>query len=633
MEMKNNEHTLDTTVRQALENLEIPFNTDHWELMAGKLDALNAEDADFDKNLASKLARVEVPYIATHWSDMSNRLDALDAEDTDFDKNLAEKLANIEVPYVAANWFDMSDRLDELEHSETSFDALIRQRLDNVQPTMPDNHWALMEEKLEETFSWRRKIVRYKVVEVALILLTLFTVGNALDLPFDSVRSTDNSASPKIEATILKSKKDDLKKTTPEKAKETKSFYNPTDWRNRPATPNNTSNKPIVATDNVNGSAVSNPIVVQSASNVGKKSVDILSNPIAVQLENNTQNESYSNATNSEAQVTEPITLATANLRSENLINTEGGELTELQMRKVAALGKVTDGQEANQDVASIAATVLNPMDVLKPSLLNTQVYDENIVFPKSKDKKAKWRLNSFVLPIADLVSSYSIQSRVKTAQSQKVANLGVGVAAGYKKGRIEIETGLSYLDKKYDLPNIEVTTGSLLRGFTTEKPQNLRLSIVSIPLSMNVLAKETRRWSIYARVGAALNTILKSEGSQFVTKSLDSTIPKSSFYDPTTVSSSQKGNTNINVYEANDYPKGIREKGFFKNGKWINGGLRENTYLTANIGVGVEYRLTNNVDIYFQPTVDYHFGGGIGTLNDRIHSFSVQGGVKTKLK
>lgn len=629
--MKNNEHTLDTTVRQALENLEIPFNADHWELMAGKLDALNAEDADFDKNIASKLASVEVPYIATHWSDMSNRLDALDVEDTDFDKNLAQKLANIEVPYVAANWFDMSDRLDELEHSETSFDALIRQRLDNVQPTMPDNHWALMEEKLEETFSWRRKIVRYKVVEVALILLTLFTVGNALDLPFDSVRSTDNSASPKIEATILKSKKDDLRKTTPEKAKETKSFYNPTDWRNRPATPNNTPNKPIVATDNVNGSSVSNPIVVQSASNVEKKSVDISSNPIAVQVVNNDQNESYNNNNNLS---TEPaITESTAVVTSETGTNTEGTEMTELPMRKVVVLGKVTDGQEANQDVALIAATVLNPMDVLKPSLLNTQVYDENIIFPKSKDKKAKWRLNSFVLPIADLVSSYSIQSRVKTAQSQKVANLGVGVAAGYKKGRIEIETGLSYLDKKYDLPNIEVTTGSLLRGFTIEKPQNLRLSIVSIPLSMNVLAKETRRWSIYARVGAALNTILKSEGSQFVTKSLDSTIPKSSFYDPTTVSSSQKIQTNIDVYEANDYPKGIREKGFFKNGKWINGGLRENTYLTANIGVGVEYRLTNNVDIYFQPTLDYHFGRGIGTLNDRVHSFSVQGGVKTKLK
>lgn len=625
MEMKNNEHTLDKTVRQALENLEIPFNADHWELMAGKLDALNAEDADFDKNIASKLASVEVPYIAANWSDMSNRLDTLDAEDTDFDKNLAQKLANIEVPYVAANWFDMSDRLDDLDHSETSFDALIRQRLDNVQPTMPDNHWALMEDKLEETFSWRRKIVRYKVVEVALILLTLFTVGNAIDLPFDSVRSTDNSPSLKIEATILKGKKDDLKKATPEKAKETKSFYNPTDWRNRPTTPNNnvipnnTPNKPIVATDNVNGSAVSNPIVVQSGSDVEKKSVDILSNSIAVQLENNTQNESYNNATNSEAQVTEPITVAKANLRSENLINTEGGELTELQMRKVAALGKVTDGQEVNQDVALIAATVLSPMDVLKPDFLNTRFYDDNIVFPKSKDKRPKWRLNAFVLPIADSVTSYALQHRDRKEQRQILANLGAGIAVGYKKGNLEVESGLSYLDKKYYLPNVEVITGNFARSYTTQKAENVHLSILSMPLSMNYAVKETRRWRFYTRIGAAFNTILKSEESQFAT--LDGL--KSPVAPP----------ANLDVYELNIYPKGILEKGFFKIDNWFKGNLRNNSYLTANAGLGIEYRLTNKIDIYFQPTVDYHFGRGIGTLDDRIHSFSVQGGVKTRLK
>ena len=322
--MKNNEHTLDKTVRQALENLEIPFNANHWELMVGKLDALNTEDADFDKNLAVKLASVEVPYVAAHWADMSDRLNTLDAEDTDFDKNLAQKLANIEVPYVAANWSDMSDRLDGLEHSETAFDALIRQRLDDVQPTMPDNHWALMEDKIEEAFSWRRKIVRYKVVEVALVLLTLFTVGNALDLPFDSVRSTENenSVSPKIEATILNGGKGDLKKATPEKAKETKSFYNPIDWRNRPAAPSSNTKselKPIVATDNIN---TENPILVQLPNNVEKKSVDISSNPIAAQVTDNFKNESYNNTANTNALIVEPTIVAV----SEKVKNTEGGE-------------------------------------------------------------------------------------------------------------------------------------------------------------------------------------------------------------------------------------------------------------------------------------------------------------------
>ena len=44
MEMKDNEqHAFDKTVRQALENLEIPFVADHWIEMADKLAALDAE--------------------------------------------------------------------------------------------------------------------------------------------------------------------------------------------------------------------------------------------------------------------------------------------------------------------------------------------------------------------------------------------------------------------------------------------------------------------------------------------------------------------------------------------------------------------------------------------------------------
>lgn len=620
MEMKNNEHTLDKTVRQVLENLEIPFNADHWELMVGKLDALNAEDAGFDTHIASKLTGVEVPYVAANWLSLSEQLDKLDAEDFDFDKNLAHKLANIEVPYSAVNWADMSERLNELDNTETAFDDLIRQRLDNVKPNMPDNHWALMEDKIEEAFSWRRKIMRYKVVEVALILLTLFTVGNVIDLPFDSVRSTDNSVSPKIEATILKGKNGDLKKATPEKAKETKSFYNPTDWRNRPATPNNnvkleqnTPNKPIVSADNTD--AVSNPVAVGSVNNVEKTSVDISVNPIAVQVTENFKNESYNNNISTDAKLEESKVIAV----SETVKNTEGAEIAELPMRKISALGKVSDSQEVNQDVASIAATVLSPMEILHPSLLNTQVYDENIVFPKSKDKRPKWRLNAFVLPIADSVTSYALHNRERKEQRQILANLGMGIAVGYKKGDLELESGLSYLDKKYYLPNVEVTTGNFARSYSTTKHENVHLSILSIPLSMNYAVKETRRLRFYTRIGAAFNMILKSEESQFT--KIDG------------LKSHAAAPINLNVYEPNVYPKGITEKGFFKIDNWFKGNVRNNSYLTANAGLGLEYRLTNKVDVYFQPTVDYHFGRGIGTLNDRIHSFSVQGGIKTKLK
>lgn len=576
MEMKNNEqHAIDTAVRQALENLEIPYKADHWQSMAEKLGAL-------------------------------------DAAETEFDENLVSKLKNIEVPFNASNWADMSARLDDLDDSETAFDAFIGQRLEGMRTSYQPNHWHLMADKIEQTFSWRAKIVRYKVVEVALVLLTLFTVGNMIDLPFDSdYTGNGSSTGTKVEGTT-KAKNGESKKTTPTKAKENKSFYNPTDWRNRPVSPNNTkpeqntNGKPIVAVDNVNGEVSSNKVVAQTTMN---RSGDGVVDNIGIK-----------NVENQHSAIVKPISLdGFPTIIAEN---TEGAILNEIPLKKVNAIGKVSDDIVSSQEDALAMSEVLNPVNVLKPSLLNTSFYDEKIVFPKQAEKKTKWRLNIFGLPIVDKVESYYLVNRDMDTLKQVLPNLGAGIAAGYKKGRWEVETGLTYLDKKYDLPDVLVVSGNLRTGYSKEKALNVRLSIVSIPLSVNYTVKETRRLSLYARLGTALNTILKTKEDKYN----EAITGQNSAFTP------QK--PNLDEYEPNVYPKGVLEKGFLKDGKWINGGLKENTYLTANAGIGVEYRLTKNTDIYIQPTFDYHFSKrGIGTLNDRIHSFSVQGGVKTKLK
>ncbi len=602
--MKDKEqHIIDTTVRQALENLETPYVADHWQLMAGKLDALDTSEAEFDNNLADKLRGIEAPYIADHWQLMADKLGVLDTGEAEFDNNLADKLKGIEAPYVAANWADMSDRLDDLDDSETNFDALLSQRLENLQVKYQPSHWNYMAQQIEDTFSWRAKVVRYKMVEVALVLLTLFTVGNMLDLPFDSDYS-------KIDNTVIKTKKtqdSDVKKAVPAKVKETKSFNNPMDWRNRPTSPNNTKpeqngvNKPVAATN--------------------RTPLDGASYPVAVQLNNIQRKEPLNAVINNIVEVMEPTLVTSLNINTQSVKNTEGGIFDKLPMKKVLALGKVKDEQPIDNQTDVVATSrVLHPMEILKPSLLNTRFYDENVTFPIFVEKKPKWRLNIFVLPIADMVSYNYVKNRTKETEHQIASNLGAGVAFAYKKNNWEIETGLTYLDKKYYLPNVEITTGSVLRGFKTEKPLSVRLSIVSIPLSTNYTFMETLRWRFYTRIGAALNTIIKSKEEQFVESSNSS-------------NGAAPAQNNNSEYEPNVYPKGVFRKDFFKDGNRY-GGFKENAYLTANAGLGVEYRLTNKLNIYMQPTMDYHFGkNGIGSLNDRINSFSVQGGVKLNIK
>ena len=607
MEMKDNEqHTLDKTVRQVLENLEIPLIADHWLLMADKLDALDAEEAEFDNNFADKLRGIQTPFIADHWLKMAGELDVLDAEEADFDNNLANKLKDIEVPYQPANWADMATRLDDLDDSETAFDDLLSQRLDNLHVKYQPKHWDFMAQQIEDTFSWRAKVMRYKLVEVALVLLTLFTVGNAIDLPFDSDYSKTGMSPFKVE----KTKDNNVKQLEQENIKQPKSFNNPTDWRNRSASPNetkleqNSPNKPVAAANNVQINAVVNSETIQ--------------------LNNGTENKPLKNVLNDKSDNASEIVAPIDAKSAQTVAYTEGGGFDKLPMKKVTALGKVFDSQPIdNQSNVGTTSRVLNPMDILKPKFLDNRFYDENVTFPIYLEKKAKWRLNIFGLPIADMISYNYNKSRTKITEHQIVSNLGAGVAFGYKTNKLEVETGLSYLDKKYYLPNVEFVSGNFRSNYKVEKPLSIRLSILSIPLSTNYTFTETHRWRFYTRLGVALNTIFKSKEELFIETS-----------NTTVAASAPNPTNNYGQYEPNVYPKGIFEKDFFKDGVWINGGLKKNSYVTANAGLGVEYRFTNKVDIYVQPTFDYHFSKrGIGTLDDRINSFSVQGGVKMKLK
>ncbi|MBL7816645.1 MAG: hypothetical protein JNL70_16610 [Saprospiraceae bacterium] len=637
MEMKNNEqHTIDVAVRKALENLEVPYKADHWQSMASRLDALDAEESAFDHTLASHLAQVEVPLNAAHWDKMSAALDKWDADDSQFDQSVGSKIAQLEAPFQPTHWADMSSRLDDLDAEEVQFDAHMRRKLMDTEVRYQPMNWDLMAEKIEDTFSWRRKIVRYKVVEVALVLLTLFTVGNAIDLPFDFVR--DNA----VESETEPSKKIETK-AAPAKQKETKSFYNPNNWRNRSTTPTqNTQPKtdakgqPIVAVDkglnlNIESNTINNttnkveqqPI---AAATTQKNNESTTTNPTLTKFDNQT-----TIATSDNAVKTTLPNAETNKATVSETTHTEGVEsislrpkqevLAALPLKKAISLDTWTTDEEQKRALEALGIMAeVNPVDILKPSLLNTDFYDDKVVFPRFKEKATKWRLNVFGLPTADHVTTNYILERKPTSVKQTLPNIGAGLAVGYKKGRVELESGVSYLEKQYNLPNISVTTGSFLRGYNEEKPQNLRLSIASIPLSMNYTVKENNRWRFYARIGSALNAILKSKEDKFIASTNQSVANYP--YDP-------------NVYEPNIYSKGILEEGLFVSNKWLAAAKEKtNTYITANAGIGIEYRLTRKTDIYLQPTFDYHISKrGIGTLNDRINTFSVQGGVKTKLK
>jgi hypothetical protein len=146
---KSKENTMDAQVRQALENLEVPYQADTWKAMAEKLDALDAQDADFDTQL-------------------KNRLD------------------NAAVSNQPSRWDLMQQQLDDLDKQDAQFDDILRERVEKSYIKYQPKHWEMMSRRLDEEFSWKGRIMRYKGAEVAILLLVIFTVFNYLDSKNDT---------------------------------------------------------------------------------------------------------------------------------------------------------------------------------------------------------------------------------------------------------------------------------------------------------------------------------------------------------------------------------------------------------------------------------------------------------------
>ncbi len=68
--------------------------------------------------------------------------------------------------------------------------------------------------------------------------------------------------------------------------------------------------------------------------------------------------------------------------------------------------------------------------------------------------------------------------------------------------------------------------------------------------------------------------------------------------------------------------------------GIFEGGNFRENSYLSANLGFGLERKFTYRWSLFVQPIYKHYIlFEGIGPNQDRIHSGSIRFGAKVKIR
>lgn len=581
----------------------------------------NNIDHIIDKKIQEAMGDFEVPYQSSHWDKMADKMSQIEAQETQFDDSVRSRLTNVEKKFEPNHWAAMASQLDQLDAEDTSFDNTVRERVERMEAQYRSSHWEMMNKQLDQHFTLKGKIVRYKIIEVGLMLLALFTAFNLLE--------TEGISSEKgIEIPLIKTKQN----IQPSKTTEPKSFNSGYDWRKQKDNKNSKkqqSNQPIVSTQTVDNQYVTNG---NSENNLNNNTTNDLSkNPLqAVQNEMNVLNTEGVNAlmaTNQNKDIDSKD--------ASNAVNTEGvasmihlhDAVATLSKKASNTLNVASEMPLANLDLNAItnnlnkvnSVDVAEAVNVLRPKALSISSLYQTIDVPKTK-KNQWWRFGLFGTSSSDIAETdYTVNDVLKGATNIAAGNKGLGFSIGFKKGRIELESGLTYKHKEYVPANFKITTGNISNYTIIVTPDLVKLNLLSIPLNINYSLVQSKHLNFYASLGATSNLVSK----------LDVIYPAEIDVAYLNNLKARLAQANYDLKSSNKVTKEI-DVATYSKGMFDDFKFKENYYFTAQVSLGLEYKMTPFASLFLQTGYEQHlFQAGIGSRNDRINSFNLQAGAK----
>ncbi len=131
------------------------------------------EQNQFDKQIKQSLENLEAPFNEDHWAQMEQQLDSISAiEDTTaFDSLISGKLENIKTDAAMPNWQRMAAALDQVEIEGKNFDTEVKTKINFINPTYQPSHWEMLAARLRQEKAVKESLIKNKSAEVILIAL------------------------------------------------------------------------------------------------------------------------------------------------------------------------------------------------------------------------------------------------------------------------------------------------------------------------------------------------------------------------------------------------------------------------------------------------------------------------------
>ena len=560
------QQSFDKVVKDSLSGLKVGYNAEHWQQMESLLNNLPIGDqtdidAHFDASIKDKISDLHVPMVATAWADIEAALTQGELADGQFDEVVNDKIGQLESSTVN-NWENIEQALDAEEVLDAAFDTEIYTKLKQIQPNYQPSHWQRLVAKLNTNLANREKLYRHKLMEVILMVLLLLNFYQYLPTSYPPANNENQYP-------------EEIFKAHPE----LEVVPNPTAIQEK--APKIVAQQEKTATNEVN-----KPLIVDNSA--ATKVID-KSKTIAI----NTTSESVTDATSA-------IHRNYSILNKLSVIDPNIGQKTGLSISVSEMNHHLTLHTETGN-------SLINTVPSLTPNFVESQ-YITPLGCQDCKSTKIPARLRMGIVANFAINNAYRTGGEILdiSALNQKGFGYGSGFSLGFKYGRWEIETGLSYAAKRYDpniinAPNVEVKRIHF---------QTIHLQTLHIPanLRFNYAVLGKGRWHLYAQTGAALNVILRAE------------------YDLAEVAAGSRSS-------ANEITTSRLGEIDYNNGLFAGDGFKTNRYLSISMGAGIERYISPRWSLFVQPDFHFHFSGNrIGPTQDRINTLSLSFGARKSL-
>jgi hypothetical protein len=493
-----------------------------------------------------------------------------------FDDIIRDKLSNFEVNQNSDAW-DLFEDARAARESGTpeldnhTIDEIAFDRLHQLKVPYEAAHWQQMNQRLKEEFSLTYKIYRYKLVEISVVLLAIFTVINYWpEIGSFPIRFGE----PKQNYIKIAEKPIEAKMFT---ASQKEQAASPLEQLQ------NNVGKPTTKTYVDLDYTLDIPFTKEV---LGTSSTD----------EEYNQEMAYSKKPK-QTRITLP--------------------LSKIPFSPVYSDPYDIFNRIDQQSTASAIPTL---------NLLQTQFVNSEVALPAiiaSTKRNSQLRIGMFGSSNFNSVQTTANDQTSFESFSRNGIGYGGGLTVGWSSKRWEFELGLIYTAIQYS-PWILEIQGSFKEGFDTQGLKTIELNTVSVPLNIRYNYIYHSKWRLYTIIGITGHVAVQNnqytadDASEFYNDGRSAVrpeVPVNQSYRPEIESRFDSENLS---------------KGWFEGGT-----LEENYYFTGNVGFGLEYFFNNKWSVFAQPTylhsIDY-FKEGFGPNRDKINSINVLMGVKVNL-